>query len=69
MDETRSTKAVIAEPAVITADPFGEAWLFRMRITGTPELLDGRRVDRSRHRSGCPGEGCWCTAPPAAFFE
>jgi hypothetical protein len=37
---SRSTKAVIAEPAVINADPFGEAWLFRMRITGTPELPD-----------------------------
>jgi glycine cleavage system H protein len=32
--------AVIADPAVINSDPFGEGWLFTLRISGTPELLD-----------------------------
>ena len=33
-------EAVIADPAVINSDPFGEGWLFTLRISGTPELLD-----------------------------
>ncbi|MEV0318315.1 glycine cleavage system protein GcvH [Streptomyces sp. NPDC050658] len=33
-------EAAIADPGLVNADPFGEGWLFRMRITGTPELLD-----------------------------
>jgi glycine cleavage system H protein len=33
-------EAVVADPAAINTDPFGEGWLFRMRITSTPELLD-----------------------------
>ncbi|MEV6925162.1 glycine cleavage system protein GcvH [Dactylosporangium sp. NPDC051485] len=32
--------AAVADPAVINADPFGAGWLFRMRIAGTPDLLD-----------------------------
>lgn len=33
-------EAAMANPETINADPFGQAWLFRMRITGAPELLD-----------------------------
>jgi glycine cleavage system H protein len=32
--------AVIADPGVINTDPFGGGWLFRLRISGTPDLLD-----------------------------
>jgi glycine cleavage system H protein len=32
--------AVIADPAVINSDPFGDGWLFKLRVSGTPELLD-----------------------------
>jgi glycine cleavage system H protein len=33
-------EAAVDNPEIINTDPFGKAWLFRMRITGTPELLD-----------------------------
>jgi glycine cleavage system H protein len=33
-------ETVIADPAVINSDPFGEGWLFRLRVSGAPELLD-----------------------------
>jgi glycine cleavage system H protein len=33
-------EAAAANPEIINSDPFGAAWLFRMRVTGTPELLD-----------------------------
>lgn len=33
-------EAALADPALINADPFGQGWLFRMRIAGTPDLLD-----------------------------
>ncbi|MEY9894818.1 glycine cleavage system H protein [Catenulispora sp. MAP5-51] len=32
--------AVVADPAVINSDPFGGGWLFKLRITGAPDLLD-----------------------------
>ena len=31
---------VVADPGVINLDPYGAGWLFRMRISGTPDLLD-----------------------------
>lgn len=31
---------VAAEPGLLNEDPYGRGWLFRMRVTGTPELLD-----------------------------
>ena len=33
-------EAALAEPEVVNRDPFGAGWLFRMRITGTGDLLD-----------------------------
>ncbi|MEW1750924.1 glycine cleavage system protein GcvH [Streptomyces angustmyceticus] len=33
-------EAALADPGLVNTDPFGAGWLFRMRITGTPELLD-----------------------------
>lgn len=33
-------EAAVAAPGLVNTDPFGEGWLFRMRITGTPDLLD-----------------------------
>ncbi|MEP6816157.1 MAG: glycine cleavage system protein GcvH [Marmoricola sp.] len=32
-------QAVIDDPALLNTDPFGEGWLFRLAITGSPELL------------------------------
>jgi glycine cleavage system H protein len=32
--------AAMADPALLNTDPFGQGWLFRIRITGTPGLLD-----------------------------
>jgi glycine cleavage system H protein len=33
-------EAAIADPAVVNRDPFGEGWLYRMRITKGVDLLD-----------------------------
>ncbi|WP_406385067.1 glycine cleavage system protein GcvH [Streptomyces sp. NBC_01618] len=33
-------EAVVADPGLVNSDPFGAGWLFRMRITGEPDLLD-----------------------------
>ncbi|GAA0652519.1 glycine cleavage system protein GcvH [Streptomyces thermocarboxydovorans] len=33
-------EAAVADPGLVNTDPFGAGWLFRMRITGTPDLLD-----------------------------
>lgn len=33
-------EAALADPGLVNTDPFGVGWLFRMRIAGTPELLD-----------------------------
>ncbi|MEY9893567.1 glycine cleavage system H protein [Catenulispora sp. MAP12-49] len=33
-------EAAIADPAVVNRDPFGEGWLYRMRITKAVDLLD-----------------------------
>jgi glycine cleavage system H protein len=38
--------AVAADPAAVNADPFRAGWLFRMRIVGTPELLDAEQYDQ-----------------------
>ncbi|MEV0461017.1 glycine cleavage system protein GcvH [Catellatospora methionotrophica] len=32
--------AVAEDPSLVNADPYGQGWLFRLRLTGTPELLD-----------------------------
>lgn len=29
-----------ADPGAVNADPYGAGWLFRMRISGNPDLLD-----------------------------
>lgn len=31
--------AVVDSPEHVNLDPFGDGWLFRVRVTGTPELL------------------------------
>jgi glycine cleavage system H protein len=33
-------QAVIDDPGLLNSDPFGEGWLFRLSISGSPELLD-----------------------------
>jgi glycine cleavage system H protein len=33
-------EAVVADPSVINAEPFGGGWLFKLRIGVEPELLD-----------------------------
>lgn len=33
-------EAALAEPGLLNSDPYGQGWLFRLRLTGTPELLD-----------------------------
>lgn len=32
--------AAVDEPALVNAEPFGGGWLFRVRVTGAPDLLD-----------------------------
>jgi len=36
---------VVADPGLVNLDPFEKGWLFRMRITGTPQLLDAAAYD------------------------
>lgn len=33
-------QAVVEDPGLINSDPFGDGWIFVMRISGSPELLD-----------------------------
>ncbi|WP_328327396.1 MULTISPECIES: glycine cleavage system protein GcvH [unclassified Streptomyces] len=33
-------EGAVADPGQVNAAPFGAGWLFRMRITGSPDLLD-----------------------------
>ncbi|MFG2887681.1 glycine cleavage system protein GcvH [Streptomyces sp. NPDC048297] len=33
-------EAAVADPGLVNSDPFGAGWLFRLRITGAPDLLD-----------------------------
>lgn len=28
------------DPGAVNTDPYGEGWLFRVKLTGTPELVD-----------------------------
>ena len=37
---TEINQAVIDDPALVNGDPFGEAWLFKVRVEATDELLD-----------------------------
>jgi glycine cleavage system H protein len=32
--------AAIADPSLLNTDPFGAGWLFRIRVSDLPELLD-----------------------------
>jgi glycine cleavage system H protein len=32
--------AVVDEPGLLNSDPLGKGWLFRMTVTGSPDLLD-----------------------------
>jgi len=32
--------AVVDDPALINSDPFGAGWLYKLRVTGTPDTLD-----------------------------
>lgn len=32
--------AVADDPSLVNSDPYGQGWLFRLRLTGSPELLD-----------------------------
>jgi glycine cleavage system H protein len=38
-------RAVVEEPGLLNSDPFGKGWLFTMRISGSPELLDAAAYD------------------------
>jgi glycine cleavage system H protein len=33
-------EAAVADPALLNTDPFGAGWLFRLRVSDLPELLD-----------------------------
>jgi glycine cleavage system H protein len=37
--------AVVDDPALINSDPFGAGWLFEMRISNAPDLLDAAAYD------------------------
>lgn len=43
---------VTDEPELVNADPFGEGWLFEMRVEAVPELLDATAYERV---TGDPG--------------
>jgi glycine cleavage system H protein len=32
--------AVVADPSLVNSDPYGQGWLFRVRLSAEPELLD-----------------------------
>ncbi|GIH23418.1 glycine cleavage system H protein [Acrocarpospora phusangensis] len=36
---TEVNEAVVADPGVLNGDPYAGGWLFRVRVTGSPELL------------------------------
>lgn len=33
-------EAVVADPGLVNTDPFGNGWLFRLKVAGLPKLLD-----------------------------
>ena len=33
-------EAVVDDPGLLNTDPFEKGWLFRLKVTGTPDLLD-----------------------------
>lgn len=33
-------QTVIADPSIVNSDAFGEGWLFRVQLSGSPQLLD-----------------------------
>ncbi len=37
--------SVVADPSLLNADPFGVGWLFRVALSGSPELLDAAAYD------------------------
>ncbi|WP_405011505.1 glycine cleavage system protein GcvH [Kitasatospora sp. NBC_01539] len=37
---TEINEGVVDDPALVNGDPFGEAWLFKVRVEATDELLD-----------------------------
>jgi glycine cleavage system H protein len=37
---TEVNAAVVEDPALVNSDPFGAGWLFRLRVTELPALLD-----------------------------
>lgn len=34
--------AVVDNPELVNSDPYGQGWLFRVRVTETPKLLDAQ---------------------------
>jgi glycine cleavage system H protein len=38
--------AVVADPSLVNSDPFGAGWLFVMKVSGSPELLDAASYDQ-----------------------
>jgi len=32
--------AVVQDPSLVNSDPFGEGWLVRVQVSGSPDLLD-----------------------------
>ncbi|OLR94292.1 glycine cleavage system protein GcvH [Actinokineospora bangkokensis] len=46
-------EAVVDNPELVNLDPFGDGWLFRVRVDGTPEgLLDAAGYDAFTTESG-----------------
>ncbi|MCW3818776.1 glycine cleavage system protein GcvH [Micromonospora sp. DR5-3] len=39
-DVVEVNQAVVDDPGLLNLDPFGAGWLFRMRVTNSPALLD-----------------------------
>jgi glycine cleavage system H protein len=41
-----TNQQVVDDPGSLNADPFGGGWLFRMRLSGAPELMDAAAYQR-----------------------
>lgn len=40
-----ANQAVVDDPTLVNSDPFGAGWLFEMRVSGAPDLLDAAAYD------------------------
>ncbi|MFJ9455147.1 glycine cleavage system protein GcvH [Kitasatospora sp. NPDC101447] len=49
---TEINEDVVADPATVNADPFGSAWLFKVRVESTDELLSADEYEALTNPQG-----------------